>query len=324
MLDDFNLVQPLAYNYVTNIVKNNSISHAFLVNSNGYPYAYDFVMALVKYFICPNKLTNNKKCEECFLCKRIDDGNYPELKIISPDGMWIKKNQVLDLQDEFSTMPLEGKKRIYIIKDADRMNQQTANSILKFLEEPVTDIIAILVTNNTNRMLGTIVSRCQVINLQNTLNIKKTMLENFAYKYCSSMDEYNKFISDKDNAGFINDVLNFIEFYEKNGLDCIVYSKDCWHSKFSEKSVLLKAFDIIINFYNDCLAYKMGGDVTFFVDKLDFVDFVAKNNDIPELERKIMVSIRYKDKLDFNVNLNLFFDKFIMELGDEIVGDSRS
>lgn len=89
---------------------------------------------------------------------------YVDVKVIKSDGMWIKKDQLLDLQSEFNNKAFEGNKKIYIIRSAEKMNVQTANSILKFLEEPVDDIIAILITDNINMLLPTIISRCQVIN----------------------------------------------------------------------------------------------------------------------------------------------------------------
>ena len=125
--------------------------------------AAGIVMAFIKTVLC-NNLSSS---EANSLCKRIDDGNYPEIRVIEPDGMLIKKQQILDLQQDFSTMAVEGNKRIYIIRDTDKMRSETANSMLKFLEEPDNDIIAILMTNNYNNLLSTIISRCQVIRLNN-------------------------------------------------------------------------------------------------------------------------------------------------------------
>ena len=103
----------------------------------------------------------------------INDKCYPEIKIINPDGLWIKKEQLDEIQKEFSTKAVFGTKKIYIINEADKMNSSAANSILKFLEEPVPNIIAILVTNNIYQLLDTIISRCQVISLRkNKLNFE--------------------------------------------------------------------------------------------------------------------------------------------------------
>ena len=83
------------------------------------------------------------------------------------------------LQKKFETKALESDKRVYIINYADKMNSSSANSILKFLEEPEPDIIAILIADNRYQLLDTIVSRCQLINLVNINMINyDTTLEN--------------------------------------------------------------------------------------------------------------------------------------------------
>lgn len=64
--------------------------------------------------------------------------------------MWIKKDQLLDLQSEFNNKAFEGNKKIYIIRSAEKMNVQTANSILKFWK--IIDDIAILITDNINML----------------------------------------------------------------------------------------------------------------------------------------------------------------------------
>jgi DNA polymerase-3 subunit delta' len=291
------------------------ISHAYLVNTNGCPYAFDFVMSMVKSLICPKHLTDNSSCVGCSLCRRIDEGNFPEIKIIDSDGMWIKKNQVIDLQEEFSKEALEGKKRVYVIRNADRMNLQTSNSILKFLEEPNNNIIAILMTGNINKILNTIVSRCQVINLQNGFTKMDTALENFSYICCDSSLDYDKFISLEDNRNFITNFLDFIDYFENNGNDVIVYANRYWHSKFKDRLEVMKVFDLIINFYFDVLNFKAFKEINFFRDYQNYIERVASKNEFSQIEDKLSVCIEFKEKLNFNVNLNLFFDKFIIELG---------
>ena len=86
--------------------------------------------------------------------------------------------------------------RIYIIKDCDKMNKQASNSLLKFLEEPVPGIIAILMTNHIGKLLDTIISRCQLIRLHRVVSLNaNSALENLALISCDSTDQV-------DGAGF--------------------------------------------------------------------------------------------------------------------------
>ena len=109
MLYDYMDGQTLAYNIMMNEIKNKQLSHAYLIDENNSSVAFDLVIAFVIEILSDGM--NNE--EKMILAKRIHDNNYPEFKIIEPDGMLIKKKQILDLQQEFSLEPVEGNKRIY-------------------------------------------------------------------------------------------------------------------------------------------------------------------------------------------------------------------
>ena len=185
MLDEFKDKQPLAYDIMKNEILNNHLSHAYLIDENNYENSFDMIMAFVKEIVCSDDVKKN-------ICRRIDDGNYPEIMVISPDGMLIKKKQILDLQHEFAMSAFEGNRRIYIIRDADKMKTETANSMLKFWEEPENGIIAILMTNNFNSVLSTIISRCQIIRLNNDINatIKFDDLDEIVINFIKKLEDY--------------------------------------------------------------------------------------------------------------------------------------
>ena len=135
MLNDYKDKQLLVYNLFMNDIEKKCVTHAYLIDENNCDDAYEMILAFVKKILC-SKNHNVDDYKECSLCKRIDSGNYPELKIVKPDGIYIKKNQILELQKEFSKSSVEGSKRIYIIRDCEKMRAEAANSMLKFLEEP--------------------------------------------------------------------------------------------------------------------------------------------------------------------------------------------
>ena len=99
MLDIYKYEQPILYNILNNSIINNKLSHAYLFDSNGNSDVYDIVLSFTKMIITSN-ITN--ETEKNNICMRIDDENYVDVKVIEPDGMWIKKDQLLDLQSEFS------------------------------------------------------------------------------------------------------------------------------------------------------------------------------------------------------------------------------
>jgi len=307
MLEGFKDGQPVVYSMLMNAINNGKLSHAYIFDSNGNSDVFDIVLSFVKMILCKDIDDENEKS---VICKRVDDGNYLDVKVIEPDGMWIKKDQLLDLQSEFNKRSFEGTKKIYIIKNAERMNPQTSNSILKFLEEPVDDIIAILVVDNVNLLLPTIISRCQLIKL-NKKNFDESTLVNFNNLIKNS--ELNS-LSEEDRVKFIDDVLKFIMYIENNGLDTIVYAKSLWHNNFKDRSTSLYALEVMIMFYYDVMKYLSGTRGLFFEDKIDSVQAVSEKNDYISIAKKIEYIDEAKNNIKRNLNVNLLIDKLIIEM----------
>ena len=190
MLDEYKDSQPIVYKILKNAVSKDKYSHAYLIETNGFSDSLNLALAFIKTIMCPNKYFNNEKCQNCHQCKVIDSGNFPEIEIIKPDGMWIKKNQVQELQEEFSKKAIIGNKKIYIIANAEKLKTEAANSILKFLEEPAPGIIAILLTENLYQVIETIRSRCQILNLKNlnSFSNSTTTIEKLNQIYYSNLE----------------------------------------------------------------------------------------------------------------------------------------
>ena len=287
MLDDYKDGQPVAYNLLKNEIINNHISHAYLFDENNYTKAFDMVKAFVKEIIT-NTLESEEKNN---ICRRIDDDMYPEIKIIMPDGMLIKKQQILDLQLDFSRSAVEGNKRIYIIREADKMRSETANSMLKFLEEPDSNIVAILMTNNYNNLLQTIISRCQVIKL--------------------ASDEKNE-IEELDKL-----VLNFLENIEKKGVSTILNEQELLFNVISvkDRNKLIDFFDKMIDMYYDIMKIIVGSSNIKYSQFLDVFKSIADKNTESIIFNKINFLIESKDRIKNNVNMNLLIDSIIVKFG---------
>ena len=292
MLDEFKDKQPLAYDIMKKEIFNNHLSHAYLIDENNYENSFDMIMAFVKEIVCSNLSDDVKKN----ICRRIDDGNYPEIMVISPDGMLIKKKQILDLQHEFAMSAFEGNRRIYIIRDADKMKTETANSMLKFLEEPENGIIAILMTNNFNSVLSTIISRCQIIRLNNDINA--------TIKF-DDLDEI---------------VINFIKKLEEDGINTIIFEQDILFNKLSikDRDTFIKFFDKMIDMYYDIMKISSGNLNINFNLYLDILTDISNKNNELDILKKISYISYVKDAIKYNVNINLLIDSLIINVGGNL------
>lgn len=113
--------------------------------------------------VCPHA-EGGWACGKCSVCRRVRDGGYADIRILDGAKASIKKEEIEQLQDYFSRTALEqGGRKAYILNAADNMTASSMNSILKFLEEPSGRITAILCTENPERILPTIRSRCKLI-----------------------------------------------------------------------------------------------------------------------------------------------------------------
>jgi DNA polymerase-3 subunit delta' len=102
-------------------------------------------------------------CDTCPSCFKADRKNHSDIISIKADGQFIRIKEIRDVQEQMKFAPLEGEMRIFIMDDADRMNNISANALLKTLEEPSRSNMLILITSNPHQIPVTILSRCQPI-----------------------------------------------------------------------------------------------------------------------------------------------------------------
>ncbi len=310
MLEQYQNSQPIAYKIIKNTLSKKHFAHAYLIETNGYDKSFDFALTFAKLLLCPYE-----DCINCMQCQMIDDNNFPELKIINPDGNGIKKEQLTELQEEFNKKSIVGNKKVYIINKAEKLNINSANTILKFLEEPQEGIIAILVTNNIYQLLDTIISRCQIISLNGQVDLEnKGTFNKIGQLLTDNNEDYNNFINDESNKEKLEALLKFIKYYENNHKKILLYMNDYWFNYFNDKQEMSKYILLTIYFYKDVLNYKIGCNVEIFDEYLDFILDISNKNTVDNLVNKINIINEYRTYLDYNANLNLLMDKIIIEL----------
>ena len=111
----------------------------------------------------PSSALDGIPCCRCRPCLKIESGNHPDIIHIAPSRNIIKISQIRDLCHTLSMKPYEAKMRVVMISEAQHMNLEAANALLKILEEPPEQTVIILTALNTVQLLPTIVSRCQEI-----------------------------------------------------------------------------------------------------------------------------------------------------------------
>jgi len=105
-------------------------------------------------------------CGECVSCRKVLSGNHPDVRILDAPDKTLKISEVRELQRELSLSPHEGRWRVAVLSDFERATVEAANALLKTLEEPPAQVALVLTATESDVLLPTIVSRCQVVSLR--------------------------------------------------------------------------------------------------------------------------------------------------------------
>lgn len=165
------------------ITTKKKVGHAFLFNvddSYDTSLAISFIKEILKNDVADAD-TGDSQYEK--FSYQLDNNTFPDLMIIKSFDKVIKKEQILNIKSEMKEKSINSGKQFYIIEYAENLNSSSANALLKFLEEPDDEIIAILVTKNINKVISTIVSRCQIVNLNHYNRKKDEQYFELALKY---------------------------------------------------------------------------------------------------------------------------------------------
>ena len=167
----------------TAIHKNEKLPHALIFKGKEGIGKYDFANIYAKSYLCQSPISNHLPCEACSSCEWFPD-SHPDFKHIAPiesdDDESSKRktvrkkniaiHQIRELSEylELSAHQETGR-RIVLIEPADSLNQAASNALLKILEEPPENTLFILVTSQAQRLIATIRSRCQLLELRGPL-----------------------------------------------------------------------------------------------------------------------------------------------------------
>lgn len=254
------------------------LAHAFLLETNDIDRCYKDVLNVFKVLNCPKEFRNNCN-EDCNICSLINNDSLPSLITIIPDGQFIKKNQILDMMDKFSTKPVYTKFNMYVIKKSERLNSSSANTLLKFLEEPEENILGVFITNNKENVISTIRSRCQIFSCMYDIDIIESLEEEI-----------------------LTDVKLYLNAIYKSNED-LLYNKTHMSGYYKERLEWENFFNTMLYYVKDCY-------VSNRVDKIDMIKEISKDNLI-KIVLLIETILKY---IKSNGNIDLILDKFVIEM----------
>lgn len=220
--------QPFLTKHFAKLIRENKLVHAYLLSGAEGTGKIELAKWVAKGIFCLNS-QNGVPCLKCSECNRIENNNHPDVVTIMPDGLSIKVEQIRYLKSEFNKSGVESDRKVFIIQDAQKMSIGAANSLLKFLEEPSGNITAFLLTSEPQKLLPTIISRCQEVEMQ---QLTSGQLEQELIS--ESISEKNSHIL----ANLAQSVVEAKKINDNKNFDKILATVNNWYRKLLRKDLL--------------------------------------------------------------------------------------
>lgn len=158
-INELKELQPKIVDRFERILEQDKLNHAYLFTGNFA--SFDLAQKLAQSRFCQNKM-GVWPCGECRSCRLIDEEDFSDVTVVRPQNQIIKTERIRELLKNFSQSGVEGNEQVFIICEAEKMHLNAANSLLKMIEEPQSEVYIFLLTSDENLILPTIKSRTQV------------------------------------------------------------------------------------------------------------------------------------------------------------------
>lgn len=312
--------QPAIYKTFVNEIKNEKLSHAYLISGNPGMPLKEVAMYLAKSILCDNP--NPLACNNCITCARVDEGNYPDVMVFDGEKSRIKRGDIEKITTSFDKSALETKGiMIYVLHLVETMTPIAVNSLLKFLEEPGKNVFAFLTTENEAKVLPTIISRTQVFRLK-AINVKQVIKEAVsAGIFEEDAELLSLFYNDPESIKANIENENFVIAKQAltDQLNALLMSRDdaiftCQRlvgPKLKSNEVTRMYLKLLSQVFLDLNNLSVNGEVIFTCYANIYEDLLSKLKNIDKSLLVIMSSIK---KLDLNVNTALLLDHIIYEI----------
>lgn len=311
--------------HLQNAIEEDKVSHAYIFNgpeaSGKMMLAEAFAMALQ----CEGE--GKRPCLECRSCRQAADHNQPDIIYVShekPNTIGVDDIRT-QINNDIDIKPYSSRYKVYIVDEAQKMNQQAQNALLKTIEEPPAYAIILLLTTNADSFLQTILSRCITLNLK---AVKEDKIKEYLMKHYQIPDYQADICAafSQGNVGKAIQLASSEEFGElkasvlqlmKRLEDIDLYEMTGAVKQIAEYKLSVNDyFDLMMIWFRDVLYLKAANDVDglIFKDEVYDIKKQAAKRSYQGIETILEALEKAKIRLNANVNFDLVIELLLLTI----------
>ncbi len=315
--------------HLQNAIEMNKVSHAYIFNGDKDSGKMMLAQAFAATVLCENH--GRDACGQCHSCKQAAGKNQPDIIYVTHEkpntiGVDDIRHQI---NDDIGIKPYSSVRKIYIVDEAEKMNAQAQNALLKTIEEPPEYAIILLLTTNADAFLPTILSRCITLNIKpvDGKRIKKYLMNDYALvdyqaDVCVAFSQGNvgkaiKLASSNDFNEMKDAVIQLLKRIPDIGL----YEMMEAVKQITEYKLLIQDyFDLMTVWYRDVLLYKATADANqlIFKDEVYNIKKQASKSSYNGIEEIIQGLDKAKARLNANVNFELVIELLLLTMKENM------
>lgn len=311
--------------HLQNAIEEDKVSHAYIFNgpeaSGKMMLAEAFAMALQ----CEGE--GKRPCLECRSCRQAADHNQPDIIYVlheKPNTIGVDDIRT-QINNDIDIKPYSSRYKVYIVDEAQKMNQQAQNALLKTIEEPPAYAIILLLTTNADSFLQTILSRCITLNLK---AVKEDKIKEYLMKHYQIPDYQADICAafSQGNVGKAIQLASSEEFGElkasvlqlmKRLEDIDLYEMTGAVKQIAEYKLSVNDyFDLMMIWFRDVLYLKATNDVDglIFKDEVYDIKKQAAKRSYQGIEIILEALEKAKIRLNANVNFDLVIELLLLTI----------
>lgn len=311
--------------YFKNAITMDKVSHAYILNGPDKSGKMMLAEAFAAALQCEKGEEN--PCGICRSCRQAEGRNQPDIQYVTHE----KPNTISvdeirrQVNDDIVLKPYSSRRKVYLVDEAEKMNVQAQNALLKTIEEPPSYAVILLLTNNADGFLPTILSRCVRLDLKAVADEKirsylmqQKQVPSYQADICVAFAQGNvgKAIQLSASENF-NEIKNSVIQLMKRIKEIDLYEMTQAVKQITEyKLEINDYFDLMLIWYRDVLLYKATADVNrlVFQDEIYSIKRAASYSSYEGIEQILKALDKAKVRLRANVNFELLMDLLLMKM----------